>query len=54
VKPIFISVLLCASQCLSAQQKQQYDSLLAKKLNADKYGMHRYVMAILKTGQETQ
>lgn len=27
-----------------------YDSLLAAKLNADEYGMRRYVLALLKTG----
>ncbi len=27
-----------------------FDSTLAKKLGADKYGMHRYVMAFLKVG----
>ena len=27
-----------------------YDSTLAKKLKADEYGMHKYVMCFLKTG----
>ncbi|HTA63107.1 MAG TPA: YciI family protein [Bacteroidia bacterium] len=27
-----------------------YDSILAKKLKADEYGMHKYVMCFLKTG----
>ncbi|MBM3437088.1 MAG: hypothetical protein FJY07_12835 [Bacteroidetes bacterium] len=27
-----------------------YDSLLAQQLNADEYGMRKYVMAFLKTG----
>lgn len=37
---------------LNAQnEKQVYDSVLAKKLGADDYGMKTYVLAILKTGQ---
>lgn len=31
-------------------ENQAYDSLLAKKLGADDYGMKTYVLAILKTG----
>ena len=30
--------------------KSIYDSTLAKKLKADDYGMHKYVMCFLKTG----
>jgi len=30
--------------------KSQYDSLLAKRLGADEYGMKRYMMAFLKSG----
>jgi uncharacterized protein len=30
--------------------KPRYDSLLAKKLGADEYGMKKYVMAFLKSG----
>lgn len=32
------------------EQQQTYDSILAKKLEADPYGMHQYVMAFLKKG----
>jgi len=32
----------------------KYDSLLAKKLNANEYGMKSYVLVILKTGSNTQ
>jgi uncharacterized protein YciI len=38
---------------VKAQTKNQvslYDSVLAKKLGADQYGMKHYVMAFLKTG----
>lgn len=34
-------------------QKPVYDSVLAKKLNADEYGMKMYVFVILKTGTNT-
>ncbi|MBK9401410.1 MAG: hypothetical protein IPN36_11295 [Bacteroidetes bacterium] len=30
-----------------------YDSTLAKKLNADDYGMKKYVLVVLKTGSNT-
>ena len=32
------------------EEHQAYDSILAKKLEADPYGMHQYVMAFLKKG----
>jgi YCII-related domain. len=31
-------------------QKAGYDSVLAKKLHADQYGMKKYVLVLLKTG----
>jgi uncharacterized protein YciI len=34
-------------------QENIYDSVLAKKLGADKYGMKQYVMVILTTGPAT-
>lgn len=33
-----------------SQKQTAYDSVLAKKLGADDYGMRQYVMAFLKTG----
>ena len=36
-----------------AQNKPIYDSILAKKLGADDYGMKHYVFCILKTGPAT-
>lgn len=42
--------------CLHAQAQATnatYDSTLAKKLNADDYGMKKYVMVFLKTGSAT-
>jgi uncharacterized protein YciI len=35
---------------LSAQAPTTYDAALAKRLNADEYGMKTYVMAFLKAG----
>lgn len=52
---IFISVCITICCCLSLQfaksQTNQYDSALAKKLNADDYGMKSYVLVLLKKGQ---
>lgn len=45
---IFFSFFLCLSFYTNAQTT--YDSVLAKKLNADDYGMKKYVLVILKTG----
>jgi len=47
-------LLLCISTTLLSllcfAQNSVYDSVLAKKLGADEYGMKKYVMAFLKTG----
>lgn len=37
----------------SAQTNPSYDAALARKLDADDYGMKQYVLAILKTGTNT-
>jgi uncharacterized protein YciI len=37
----------------SKAQQSTYDSTLAKKLNADDYGMKMYVFVMLKTGSNT-
>ena len=58
MKKVTIIFLLLLGFCNSSftQQdklpdtKSQYDSLLAKRLGADEYGMKRYVMAFLKSG----
>jgi uncharacterized protein YciI len=47
-----IAVCLTATvYCQNANPK--YDSVLAKKYNADDYGMKKYVLVILKTGSKT-
>jgi len=48
-KLLLIALGLFAFQATYAQ-KPVYDSLLAKKLGADDYGMKSYVMVLLKTG----
>ena len=46
-----IAVFMCAAAQLHAQSpNKDYDSVLAKKLNADAYGMRKYYLVILKTG----
>jgi uncharacterized protein YciI len=54
---IFISIVAtCICEISFAQQgtvvhtKLQYDSVLAKQVGADDYGMKKYVMAFLKSG----
>jgi len=45
------AVLLFAQVQLNAQStNQEYDSVLAKKLNADSYGMKKYYFVMLKKG----
>ena len=52
---LFVALLLSCTLGFktATAQKVEYDSLLAKKLNADDYGMKKYVMVLLKTGSET-
>jgi len=47
------SIVLATSVCNAQSANTAYDSTLAKKLNADEYGMKRYVMVFLKTGSAT-
>ena len=50
-KIFFLSLIAIFSACLAcAQNKPAYDSVLAKKLGADDYGMRRYVIVFLKPG----
>jgi len=49
MKHLIIAFLFLGHLCL-AQNKPIYDSILAKKLGADDYGMKKYVFCILKTG----
>lgn len=49
MKYLIIAFLFLGNFCF-AQNKPVYDSILAKKLGADDYGMKKYVFCILKTG----
>jgi uncharacterized protein len=49
-KTILITVLCLLALFTFAQNEGTYDSVLAKKLNADERGMKVYVLVILKTG----
>ena len=53
-KIIFLLVFLFIFQMfdtnISAQENKEYNAALASKLNADDYGMKKYVMAFLKSG----
>lgn len=47
---IVIFTLLLSGCCQHNSMENQYNSELAKKLNADDYGMKKYTMAFLKRG----
>jgi uncharacterized protein len=44
------AVILIQATAIRAQEAVPYDSVLARKLGADQYGMKNYVMAFLKAG----
>lgn len=53
-KSIFLLVLLCFSATMFSQENTPtFDEKLAKSLNADEYGMKKYVFCLLKTGTNT-
>lgn len=51
IATLFAVCLTAIAYCQKANPK--YDSVLAKKYNADNYGMKKYVLVILKTGSRT-
>ncbi len=52
VKYYFIAIFaLLTLACVAQNENAGFDSLLAKKLGADDYGMKQYVMAFLKEGK---
>lgn len=57
MKNLFLSTLLCIlAFTASAQEKKtnpNYDAELAKKYEADDYGMKMYILVMLKTGSNT-
>lgn len=53
MKPLFSLIIICILACPAVCQTKinpKYDSALARKFNADDYGMKMYVLIILKTG----
>lgn len=46
----FITVSAGAAEAIADKQKPAFDPQLAAELGADDYGMHKYVMALLKAG----
>lgn len=51
---IYLSLTLLLTVFVAgAQGKPGYDSVLAKKLGADEYGMRKYVLCLLKRGSNT-
>lgn len=48
---IFYIILICPVLSFAQQENQDFDQALADSLQADKYGMKMYVLAILKTGE---
>lgn len=48
---LLLSVMFISANAQeTAKTNPDYDAALAKKLGADDYGMHKYIMAFLKTG----
>jgi uncharacterized protein YciI len=47
---IVFAFFLFSLNVIPQQVNSEYDSLLARKLGADEYGMKNYVLVILKTG----
>jgi uncharacterized protein YciI len=54
MKNIAALIVLCLVASVSFCQKTNpnFDSALAKKYNADEYGMKKYILVILKTGSK--
>jgi uncharacterized protein YciI len=50
---IFISFLFLSIIGFSQENEAKYDDKLAKSLNADEYGMKKYVFCLLKSGINT-
>ncbi|HQW91584.1 MAG TPA: hypothetical protein PKY28_00735 [Ferruginibacter sp.] len=50
---IFLALSLATSTGFSQKTNPNYDSTLAKKMEADDYGMKKYVLVMLKTGTNT-
>ncbi len=47
---LFLSSIILYLSVVAQTETPVYDSVLARKLGADEYGMKSYVLVILKTG----
>lgn len=47
---LITALFLISLNVISQQVNTEYDSLLARKLGADEYGMKNYIFVLLKTG----
>lgn len=47
---LFIILILTSASLTAQQHEKQYDSLLAKQLDADAYGNSAYTFVVLRTG----
>src|SRR4026207_949332 len=50
MQKLFMLLVFVFSMFFVGAQNKTYDSVLAKKLGADDYGMRQYVMVLLKPG----
>ncbi|HWY12186.1 MAG TPA: YciI family protein [Bacteroidia bacterium] len=50
MKNLLLALLFLSTACFAQKTKSNFDSILAKKLGADDYGMKQYVFCLLKTG----
>ncbi len=48
---ILISLMISTTACYAQDNNPTYDSVLAKSLGADDYGMKNYIFVILRTGE---
>jgi uncharacterized protein YciI len=48
---VFTILLLFVNETFSQTTNPNYNDSIAKKLNADEYGMKQYILVILKTGE---
>ncbi|HMJ48912.1 MAG TPA: YciI family protein [Ferruginibacter sp.] len=53
MKLLTVLLILISSHTSAQTLNKNYDSTLAKSLNADQYGMKKYVLVIIKTGTKT-
>ena len=53
MKFLFAVIFLSCSTSVAQNINKNYDSTLAKSLNADSYGMKKYVLVLIRAGSKT-